>query len=106
LIEADLLRQYNADVYVLVRRQGKLVEYSSSEDPNWPLTKVQIVSFQCQTQTELTSHQAQCYPLPKKETPAMHESMHMKGKRCRRREVERDMYRVEIAVPDAYESVA
>jgi len=42
--------------YALVRRDGKLVEYSSSEDPNWPPTKAQIISFKFNNQTEITNH--------------------------------------------------
>jgi hypothetical protein len=54
--------------------------WSNTEHPNWPLTKAQIISFKFNNQTEITNHYAQYYPAPKKETPAMLERMHRRGK--------------------------
>ena len=43
LLRAHELRQYDAEVYVLVRRNGRITEYSSSDSARWPLNPAQVV---------------------------------------------------------------
>jgi hypothetical protein len=44
--KAEYLALLDADVYILVRRRGKLYEYSSCVSETWPLTRAQVVGLQ------------------------------------------------------------
>lgn len=57
-----LRREFEADVFVLIRRKGKLMVYTSRnslDDPQWPLRPEQIARY---------------YPLPVIKTPATFKS--------------------------------
>jgi hypothetical protein len=60
--KGDRLRAFDADVFILVRRKGKLVMYtsrSSLDDSQWPLRPEEIARY---------------YPLPVIKTPETFES--------------------------------
>lgn len=60
--KGDRLRAFDADVFILVRRKGKLMIYTSRnslDDPQWPLRPEEIARY---------------YPLPVIKTPETFES--------------------------------
>jgi hypothetical protein len=43
--KADELRsEFGSEVYVLVRRNGRLFNYASRDGPSWPLSLTEVVS--------------------------------------------------------------
>jgi hypothetical protein len=43
--KADELRsEFDCDIYVLGRRNGKLFNYTSRDGPSWPLSLTEVVS--------------------------------------------------------------
>jgi len=60
--KGDRLRKFDADVFILVKRKGKLMIYTSRnslDDPQWPLRLEEIATY---------------YPLPVIKTPETFES--------------------------------
>jgi len=66
LEKSNGLTEYNADVYLLIRRHGKLWEYNSIDCKCWPLSRNAIVSTltQYNMQLILIIHKEVYYPVP------------------------------------------
>lgn len=66
LEKSNGLTEYNTDVYLLIRRHGKLCEYNSIDCKCWPLSRNAIVSTltQYNMQLILIIHKEVYYPVP------------------------------------------
>jgi hypothetical protein len=43
-LRSELRREFGCDIYVLGRRNGKLFNYTSTDEPSWPLSLTEVVS--------------------------------------------------------------